>query len=237
MTLAIREILDGVQALKATQGAFDPKTSDRSFSFLAADAAVAVMLPTIAKALQKQAPNVHLRAVQPEAENLLPWLQSGRVDLAIGSFPSLAQGIRRQRLFTAPYSSLVRRSHPRLNATPKLAEFIAERHVLVTAAGSGHGIQAAENVLEAAIAAENITLRIPGFLAAALAAKHTDAVVTLPTPLAALLARELDLRLIEPPVKLPRFEIAQYWHERFHREPGHQWMRSVLASLFGAAPK
>jgi hypothetical protein len=33
-------------------------------------------------------------------------------------------------------------------------------------------------------------------------------------------------------MKLPRIEIGQYWHERFHREPGHKWIRSVFTRLF-----
>jgi len=36
------------------------------------------------------------------------------------------------------------------------------------------------------------------------------------------------------PVKMPRLDVSQYWHERFHRDPGNQWIRSVFASLFAA---
>jgi hypothetical protein len=27
-------------------------------------------------------------------------------------------------------------------------------------------------------------------------------------------------------------EIALYWHDRYHREAGNQWMRSVFHTLF-----
>ena len=47
-----------------------------------------------------------------------------------------------------------------------------------------------------------------------------------------LLAEDLDLAVITPPIKLPKIEISQYWHERFHREPGNQWIRSIFARLF-----
>jgi hypothetical protein len=33
---------------------------------------------------------------------------------------------------------------------------------------------------------------------------------------------------------LPRIDVAQHWHERFHREPGNQWIREVFAELFSA---
>ena len=237
MAPGVRAILDGVQALKADQVPFDPRVSDRSFSFLAVDAAIVVMLPPIVRALEVEAPSVHLRAVPLEAEHLHGWLQSGKADIAIGSYPNLTQGIRRQSLFSATYMSLMRRGHPRLLKTPSVADFIAEKHVLVVAERTGHAMQVAEEALESAIPPQNITIRVPGFTAAALAAKQTDAIATLPSPLAAVLARELDLELVKPPVRLPKFEIAQYWHERYHREPGNKWMRAMLFGLFGASSK
>jgi hypothetical protein len=48
-----------------------------------------------------------------------------------------------------------------------------------------------------------------------------------------VLAKDLDLQIIAPPIRLPRIDILQYWHERFHRDPGSQWIRSVFKALFG----
>jgi DNA-binding transcriptional LysR family regulator len=232
LATSVRLILDEMQSLRCAQVPFDPRTSDRSFSFFAVDAGIVVMLPPLVKLLHEQAPGVRLKAVQLEEDHLHTWLKSGKVDLAIGSYPSLTQGIRRQRLFMATFMSLVRKGHPRLVTEPTLEDFAAEQHVLVSASGTGHSMEMAEHALEAAIPAHHFTVRVPGFTAAAVVAKHTDAVVTLPSPLAAVLARELDLELVKPPLRLPRFEVAQYWHERFHREAGNQWFRSMLHQRF-----
>jgi hypothetical protein len=40
-------------------------------------------------------------------------------------------------------------------------------------------------------------------------------------------AGELDMRLAKPPIKLPEFEISQYWHERVDRHPDNQRLRSL----------
>jgi len=228
----VRAILDELQMLRSAQAPFDPRTSTRTFSFFAADAAIVVLLPQLVKALQQQGSGVHMRAVQLEEEHLHEWLKSGKVDIAIGSYPALAQGIRKQRLFSATYSSLARKGHPRLSQSPSTDVFVGEHHVLVSASGTGHAIQLAEHALEAAIPPQNITVRVPGFTAAAIVAKHTDAVVTLPSPLAKVLAKELDLQLVQPPIRLPEFEVSQYWHERFHRDPANQWLRSTFDNLF-----
>ena len=42
------------------------------------------------------------------------WLETGTIDFAMGSFPHLTKGIRRQPLWTERYVSVVRKGHPRL---------------------------------------------------------------------------------------------------------------------------
>src|SRR5215468_5266219 len=159
-------------------------------------------------------------------------VESGTVDFAMGSFPGLIKGVRRQRLWTERYVSVARRGHPRLGKAPSAAAFAAEKHVLVSTAGTGHANQLAERAVEAAVPADNIVCRVPLFTAAAVVARHSDAIATLPASVASALADDLGLAILDPPIKLPRIEIYQYWHERFHRDPGNAWIRGVFARLF-----
>jgi DNA-binding transcriptional LysR family regulator len=228
----IRAILERMRSLRSEHVSFDPRTSHRTFNFCVVDAGLIKILPPLVDRLLDEAPNVRLSVSQLEAEHLEPWLESGKLDFAMGSFPSLTKGIRRQPLWVERYVSVARRSHPRLTAEPSLRTFAAEKHVLVSISGSGHAHQLAERALEAAIPPENIICRIPMFIGAAIVAKQTDAVATLPLSVATVLAKDLDLQVITPPVKLPRIDIYQYWHDRLHRDPGNQWIRSIFKSLF-----
>jgi len=164
-------------------------------------------------------------------------VRSGEIDLAIGEFPLLVPGIRRQKLFSGRHMSIFQKDHPRLGNEPSPGEFMEEQHVFVTAAGTGHPHQIAERSLEEQLPARNIIAHVPSFTAAAILAKHTEAVATMPGPVATVLARELDMQLAKTPVKLPEFEIAQYWHERFDRDPGNQWLRSIIYAQFGSGRK
>ncbi len=230
-------ILERVRALRSEHVAFDPAISSRTFSFCVVDAGVIKLLPPLVNLLLEQAPHVRLRTIQLDTQQLEPWLASGNLDFAMGSFPALTKAVRRQFLWTESYVSVVRRGHPRLGRRPSLAAFRAERHVLVSALGTGHAHALAERALESAVGADNIVCRVPMFIGAAVLAKHTDAVATLPRSIATVLARDLDLTIIEPPLRLPTIDIYQYWHDRFHREPGSQWIRSVFATLFGGGPR
>jgi DNA-binding transcriptional LysR family regulator len=228
----VRAILERVQSLRSEHVSFDPRTSDRTFNFCVVDAGLLKLLPPLVDRLLEEAPSVRLQVLQLEAQHLEPWLESGKLDFAMGSFTSLTKQIRRQPLWVERYVSVARKGHPRIGTEPSARAFAAEKHVLVSIPGSGHAHQTAERALEAAIPPMNIICRIPMFIGAAVVAKHTDAVATLPLSIAAVLAKDLDLQVITPPIKLPKIDIYQYWHERFHRDPGNQWIRSIFKALF-----
>jgi hypothetical protein len=42
-----------------------------------------------------------------------------------------------------------------------------------------------------------------------------------------------EVTVLELPIDIPTFNIAQYWHERFHTDPGNRWLRGVFARLYG----
>jgi len=228
----VRAILERMQGLRTENVSFDPRTSHRTFNFCVVDAGLIKLLPPLVDRLLHEAPNVRLQVLQLEPQHLEPWLESGKLDFAMGSFASLPKGIRRQPLWVERYVSVARRSHPRIGREPTARAFAAEKHVLVSISGSGHAHQMAERALEAAIPQENIICRIPIFIGAAVVAKHTDAIATLPLSVATVLAKDLDLQVITPPLRLPKIDIYQYWHGRFHRDPGNQWIRSIFKSLF-----
>lgn len=225
-------VLEQMRALRGEHVVFDPKLSSRTFQFCVVDAGVIKLLPPLLKRVASEAPHVRLRVVQLDGEHLESWLETGSVDFAMGAFPALGKGIRRQYLWTEEYVSVVNRGHPRLSAAPSLRDFAAENHVLASTMGTGHAHRLAERAVEEAIPADNILCRVPIFIAAAVIAKHTDTVATLPMSIAGVLADDLDLEIIKPPIKLPKIDIYQYWHERFHRDPGSRWIREVFLSLF-----
>jgi DNA-binding transcriptional LysR family regulator len=233
----IRALLDGMQRLRNEQVYFDPYTSNRTFRVFTLDAGVIVLLLPVIKLLLSDAPGVRVRAAQVSLQYLHASLEVGEIDLAIGEFPLLVPGIRQQKLFSGRHMSIFLKNHPRLGPDPSQSDFIEEQHVLVTAAGTGHPHQIAERSLEKQLPPRNVIAHVPSFTAAAILAKHTDAVATMPGPVAAVLARELDMQIAKTPIKLPEFEIAQYWHERFDRDPGNQWLRSVFNAQFGSGRK
>ncbi len=229
----LRALLAAADGLRSVATEFDPAGSDRRFSLLLTDVGMIRFLPPLIARLAAIAPNIGVRAVPLDARQFEHRLETGEADLAFGAFPKAARHLRRQRLYFDGYSSVVRKHHPRARRCQAGAGFLAERHILVTGSETGHAAhRTAHRVLSSAIAPANVMLRVPSFIAGAIVAAETDGVATLPTNLAKRLAGPLGLIAFEPPIVLPRIEIAQFWHERYHRDPGHKWLRNLTFELF-----
>jgi DNA-binding transcriptional LysR family regulator len=228
-------LLRAADELRAAADSFDPARSDRRFSLLLTDVGMIRFLPELTSRLAAIAPGVNLRAIPLDARQFEQKLEAGEADLAIGVFPKAAARLRRQRLYFDNYVSVVRKRHPRRRALQSRSGFLAERHILVTASESGHAAHGnAEHAIMAEIPTENIRLRVPSFVAGAVVAAESDEIVTLPAHLAKRIAGPLGLIAFRPPIVLPRIEISQYWHERYHRDAAHRWIRSLTFELFSS---
>jgi DNA-binding transcriptional LysR family regulator len=236
MAAQLRALLDAADGLRAEALGFEPGTSDRMFSLLLTDVGMIRFLPPLISAVAATAPGVRLRAVPLDSREFGLKLETGEADLALGAFPHAAGYLRRQRLFSDGYLSVMRKRHPRLAKARSRAGFLDERHILITASETGHAAHGeAQRALIAEIAPSNVLLRVPSFIAGAIVASQTDGVATLPANLADSIAGPLGLVAFKTPVALPRIEIAQFWHERYHRDAAHRWIRAKTFELFGNA--
>jgi DNA-binding transcriptional LysR family regulator len=229
----LRDLLATSELLHISPLPFDPATSDREFRLLLTDVGMTYFLPPLMSRLEKEGANLRLHAVPLDSRQFEAKLESGEADIALGAFPRASKRLRRQRLYITNYLSVVRKGHPRSTQLSSAAGFFSERHIVVSASNTGHAMhQIVERALEHALPREKIQLRLPSFMAAAAVVRQTDAVATMPSHLAQFVAKELGLVTFRPPLTLPRIEIAQYWHERIDREPGHRWIRAAIFSLF-----
>lgn len=72
-----------------------------------------------------------------------------------------------------------------------------------------------------------MVLSVPHFLFVLSALASTDLVAMLPSR---LVRDNPALKVVEPPLEVPGYEMAMLWHERCHRDPAHQWLREFIVS-------
>lgn len=76
-----------------------------------------------------------------------------------------------------------------------------------------------------------VALRVPSFLVVPQIVAESNFTTTLPERLAPRLARVYPVRLLHPPLPLPRFEITVAWHARLDHDPAHVWLRDALGRI------
>lgn len=207
---------------------FDPPHCRKTFTVRTRDIGEAVCLPMILKMLQTEAPMSRIHTMAGSVDETLVGLSTGRIDLAIGYLPMLKTDIHRTVVSTQHYLCAMRSGHPIADVDLTLERFLAQQHLLVETGGTGH--VALERALMEAGARNNIAVRIPQYLSAPHLLIESDMLWVVPSVLGRTMARFFPLLLKPLPIALPEFDIALYWHDRFHRDPQSKWFRDTVAA-------
>ena len=224
--------LDGLQQALNVRASFDAGTSERRFTLAMTDVGEMYFLPVLMDALARLAPGVTLNVVAVTSASLRDDMASGRTDLALGLLPQLQAGFFQRALFRQPYVCLMREGHP-LSSTPTLtlAAFAQASHVRVMAAGTGHG--RVDEALERQGLQRRIRLTVPHYVSLGDVLGHSDLIATVPERFAQRVIGPFGLTTRPLPLAVDGSAIHQFWHARLHKDPGHQWLRGLVAQCFG----
>ena len=212
---------------------FEPTRTERCFTLAMNDVGQIYFLPRLLRALDTGAPGVTLRAVVLADTALAQAMATGQIDLALGLLPQLQAGFYQQVLLRQHYVCLMRGAHRlAVRSTLGRADFLAAEHVRVQADGTGHG--RVDDLLDQKGLARRVRLTVPDYVALGHVLAGTDLLATVPERLAERLAAPMDLATRELPLRLAASTIGQFWHARGHQDAGNQWLRALIAELFGA---
>jgi DNA-binding transcriptional LysR family regulator len=203
---------------------YDPLRSERTFRLHMSDIGETIFLPPLVAALAKRAPRVRLEAFQLDDAEILPALDSGHIDLALGYIPAL--DVERRFLLHEQYVVLMRGGHPLARRSPTHEALARLDYVLVRShPASGRALQALG-------LQDRIRLTLPHFMVLPRILAETDLAVVMPSRLAAAF-RQMGHYAVRRPRGLPRFDVSVHWHWRYENEPGNRWLREQMVELFG----
>jgi DNA-binding transcriptional LysR family regulator len=214
------------------RSSFEPKGAQRAVTIGMTDIGEIYFLPALIDRLRRDAPGVTLSTVRNTAVNVRDELESGKVDLALGLLPQLKAGFFQRRLFMQRYVCLMRRGHRLDKRRVSIGEFAAAEHLVVVAAGTGHG--KVDELLERSGVRRHVRLTVPHYVGVGHILSGTDLIATVPERLADRLIEPFGLAKVAHPAKLPEIAINLFWHAKYHREPANRWLRSLVFELFGA---
>ena len=222
--------LGDLERTLTAEPAFQARTARRSFTISMADYSQAVLLGPLLARLRAEAPGLDLTALA--FPHSLESLETGRVDLAILLREPTPPGYSSSRLLSEGFATVVRRGHPRVPARERklaLATFLALDHVVVAPGGTPGSM--VDTQLERRGLRRRVAARVSSFLMAPLLVSQSDLVSTGPERLLRQLAAHLPIRLLDPPIRLPRFHLDLVWHSRRDHDPAHRWLRALIGQV------
>lgn len=183
----------------------------------------------VMESLRRQAPKARLKAVEIDHASAPAALDEGRIDVAL-TVAEAARGIGREELFRQPFVILHRKSD---SAPATLAMYCARVHVAVGFSGGAPGYT--DRWLEGQGRAREVVATTPRFASLPLIVAATDAIATLPGPVARLFARLHGLSVSPVPFALPAVPVCLLWHERRRHDPKNVWLRGLVRDAMTAA--
>lgn len=205
---------------------FLPQTTTINFRVYINDIGMQLVMPRVVRYLSDHASNAKLTILDLRPDEVVEALDSGAIDLAVGYFLGMPNWAHQQTIRNTSYVCAVRGDHPNIQGSLSLNQFLNNKHAMYWTTGSPHS--AVEEALSRLDLTRDVMLRLPRFSALPFFIAQSDLVVTIPEDLGLAFTGLLGIRIFKPPMKLPNFEIRQYWHERHHADPANKWLRTVV---------
>lgn len=113
-----------------------------------------------------------------------------------------------------------------------LAQFCQLEQVIVSPDGGGFSA-ATDSALANLGLARRVVLSVPHFLFMLETLRNSELVAVLPER---LVRGAEGLTVVEPPLAVAGFEMLMLWHERWHRDPAHRWLRQQIVTSLEEKP-
>ncbi|ADO50060.1 LysR family transcriptional regulator [[Enterobacter] lignolyticus] len=220
----LREALERLEQAVAPASAFDPQLAANTWRVSATDyMASAILLPAM-ETLRRQAPNTRLAVFELNPAQIARQAERGDIDLVFHTRDGAPPSLHQRLLFRERYVLAGRAGHPALRRTPTLDAFCQLEHVIVSPDGGGFSA-ATDTALARLGLSRRVVLSVPHFLFMLETLARTDLVAVVPER---LIPDAAMLQVVAPPVEVEGFDMLMLWHERLHRDTGHQWLRQQL---------
>lgn len=207
---------------------FDPATAILTVSISANDYMQhSIVVPLIGR-LRIAAPNIRVAVLPAEIADLATKMARSAIDLAI-TIPEFAgPDLRRSLLYTEHYVCVARKDHPHKGRKLSLKDYGRYEHVIVSPTG-GEFEGPADRALGKLGKQRRVSVSLPSFHVLIETIRTGDLLAMVPARF--LRGKMTGLRLFDPPMTIPDFDVVAAWHQRVDKDPAHRWLLSLLSEV------
>lgn len=225
LAAAVEQALGTLEAALHEEDAYEPTRSTRTFRLHMSDIGETIFLPPLMAHLARVSPGVRLEAFQLDDDAILPAMESGRIDLAIGYIPALTD-VERRFLLHEQYVVAMRGDHPLARERPTRATLARLSYVLV------RSHPATARAIDALGLRERVRLTLPHFMVLPSILADTELAAIMPERLSDAF-RRLGRYAVWRTRGLPRFDVGVHWYRRYEQDAGNRWLRETVVAMFG----
>lgn len=204
---------------------FNPAEITRRFRICMTDVGQMTLLPRLLSKVHQLAPNVSIEVGNLSHETTRQ-LETNEADLAMGFTVDIKGGFYQQKLFDEGFACIVARNHPRIIDRMTLAQLQQEKHVKVMLSATAHSI--IDKFLERKGVRRIFAVNVPTFLGLGQLVASSNLVAIVPLRLGVIFAAESGVKIVPLLTRFPSYSVIQYWHDRYHRDPGNVWLRTLV---------
>ena len=238
---AVRRALTDLEEAVAPRN-FELTSAHVTFRMAMADATAGLLMPSLVRVIENQAPGIDVRMVPLTTREPRPMLLRADIDLAVGFFPGVVaqlQGatetpIRHERLFAGEYVCVMRKEHALSTKTLTLDNYCSANHLLVSFSGRARGL--VDDALLTLNRERRILLTVNQFFTAGKVVAASDLLMVLPRHLIEATGMTNALVAKELPFPMPEVQVDMLWHERDERSPSRHWLRKQLLNSGAFTP-
>jgi DNA-binding transcriptional LysR family regulator len=232
LTGPVHDLILRVDSAIATEPVFEPSRSKRHFAFTASDYVIRVFLRDVLKRVHRAAPGISFEFRQSSGRGQAE-LESGEIDFFIGPEIDIVPEHPHEALFEDTYTVIAWSGSSVIGESLTLDEYMALGHVIFRADGGGSPwlerwfVKNYGDARRIEAAANSFSL-LPYLVT------ETDRIATVQTRLARLYIKAEPLKLIAPPLQLPRLTEVLQWNVHRDPDPASRWLRSVMRETAAA---
>lgn len=211
---------------------FDISSVKTEFRIMASDYVGHMLLPLVLDTSLRQAPDITLTVVQPQPNRIREALANSEVDLVVGFFHDVSEGLFQTSVLSEPLVCLRRVDHPRISDTLSLRQYGNEAHTYFGSPPTF--ISSIEIVIERTLRPIGISRRIranlPSMAMIPKVVEQTDLLATVPRGLADSYAGRYGVVAMQLPFDPGSLMVRAIWHDRMHANKAHKWLRQLFQS-------
>lgn len=208
---------------------FTPSAAKRTFRIASTDYTTLVLLPGVLETVRSEASGIDLRIIGYDKGDVPTLIDTGEVDVALGTFPKPPLQAVLQNLSRERFVGLARHDHVGLQTgTMSLDSFVAADHALVSLRRDATG--EIDRILALRGLARRVALVLPHMLCLPDILTRTDLIAAIPCRVADRVVNA-RLKVFELPIVVPAWHVQMLWNPATRGDTALSWLRSRITQV------